>query len=113
MIGSEGKRKAVHIGMVAFALYGIAFVGGWIEQIGTITRAASAQYIGTAISLVSPADAMWRRAAHELQPPVLRDFQFSPFSSASLPSAAMIVWTVGYVLVVLLLAFNLFRRRAL
>lgn len=100
-------------GMVAFALYGLAFVGGWIEQVGTFTRAASAQYIGTAISLLSPADAMWRRAAYEVQPPMLQDLQFSPFSSASLPSAAMIVWTVGYVIAVLALALHLFRRRAL
>jgi Cu-processing system permease protein len=101
-------------GMVAFAFYGIAFVGGWIEQIGAFTRNDAARHIGTAISLISPPDAMWRRAAYELQPPVVRDLQLvAHFAPMSVPSAAMIVWTIGFVLVVLMLALHQFRRRAL
>jgi len=108
------KLTTITNGMVAFALYGIAFIGGWVEQIGTATGSDAARRIGTAISLVSPSDAMWRRAAYDLQPPVMRELQFmSPFGSASLPSNAMIVWTVGFVLATLALAVVLFRRRAL
>lgn len=101
-------------GMLAFALYGIAFIGGWVEQIGAVTGSDAARRIGTAISLVSPADAMWRRAAYDLQPPFMRELQFvSPFGSASLPSAAMIGWTAGYVVVVLGIGILVFRKRAL
>jgi hypothetical protein len=63
------RLTTVTNGIVAFAFYGIAFIGGWVEQIGTLASADSARYIGTAISLVSPVDALWRRAAYELQPP--------------------------------------------
>jgi Cu-processing system permease protein len=101
-------------GMIAFAFYGIAFVGGWIEQIGAMTRNEAARHIGTAISLVSPSDAMWRRAAHELQPPVMQDLQLmAHFGSSSVPSAAMIVWTIGFVAATLMLAIYQFQRRAL
>ncbi len=101
-------------GMVAFAFYGISFVGGWVEQVGSFTRNEAARHIGTAISLFSPSDAMWRRAAYELEPPIIRDLQtLLPFVPTSVPSAAMIAWTIGFVLVVLLVALYSFQRRAL
>jgi ABC-2 type transport system permease protein len=107
------RLSTITNGLVAFAFYGVAFIGGWIEQIGTLVRNQAARYIGTAISLVSPVDAMWRRAAYELQPPLMRDLQVTPFSAASVPSAAMIAWTLGFVIATLGLALYWFRRRAL
>lgn len=100
-------------GIVAFSFYGLAFIGGWVEQIGAIARNDAARDIGTVISLVSPSDAMWRRAAYELQPPFMRDLQLTPFASFSVPSGAMIGWTVGLIVVVLGSALIAFRRRAL
>jgi Cu-processing system permease protein len=115
MISTAGGVRLTTItnGMVAFAFYGIAFVGGWVEQIGTVARSDAARYIGTAVSLVSPADAMWRRAAYELQPSTMRGLQVTPFVTGSVPSGAMIVWTIGFVIATLGLALYLFRRRAL
>jgi ABC-2 type transport system permease protein len=115
MISTAGGIRLTTItnGMVAFAFYGIAFVGGWVEQIGTVARSDAARYIGTAVSLVSPADAMWRRAAYELQPGAMRGLQVTPFVTGSVPSGAMIVWTIGFVIATLGLALYLFRRRAL
>jgi ABC-type transport system involved in multi-copper enzyme maturation permease subunit len=100
-------------GIVSFAFYGIAFIGGWVEQIGTFANSAAARYVGTAISLVSPADAMWRRAAYELLPSIMRGLPITPFSLGSVPSTAMIVWTVGFVIVALALACYQFRHRPL
>jgi Cu-processing system permease protein len=100
-------------GIVAFGFYGIAFIGGWVEQIGTFTRNEAARYIGTAISLVNPTDALWRRAAYELEPPLMRDLQLTPFASASVPSDAMVAWAVVFVLVVLAIAVRWFARRPL
>ena len=100
-------------GLVAFAFYGIAFIGGWIEQIGAIVGNPTARYVGTAISLVSPVDAMWRRAAHEIQSPLMRDVQITPFSGVSVPSDAMIYWTIGFVVITLGIGLHWFRRRAL
>ena len=100
-------------GIASFAFYGIAFIGGWIEQIGTFANNESARYVGTAISLVSPADAMWRRAAYELLPSIMRGLPITPFALGSVPSAAMIVWALGFVVVVLALGVYQFRRRPL
>jgi ABC-type transport system involved in multi-copper enzyme maturation permease subunit len=101
-------------GMTCFAFYGIAFIGGWIEQIGAIIRNETARYLGTAVSLLSPSDAMWRRAAAELEPASMRELQIiTPFSGGSVPTAAMIVWTIGFVVVVLMFAVYQFRRRPL
>lgn len=106
--------KTITNGMVAFGYYGIAFLGGWVEQIGAAVGNDSARRVGTAISLISPADAMWRRAAYEMQPDFMRRIpNVSPFGAISVPSSAMIVWTIGVVAAVLVLALHLFRRRAL
>jgi ABC-type transport system involved in multi-copper enzyme maturation permease subunit len=100
-------------GMVAFALYGIAFIGGWVEQIATVLHNDAVRYVGTTISLLSPADAMYRRAAHELQPTGALSAQLTPFTPVSVPSAAMIVWALAFVVVTLLLAIRSFRHRPL
>jgi ABC-type transport system involved in multi-copper enzyme maturation permease subunit len=100
-------------GIASFAFYGIAFIGGWIEQIGSFAGNAATRYVGTAISLMSPADAMWRRATFELVPPFMRGVPVTPFALGSVPSTAMIVWTVGFVVVVLALACYQFRHRPL
>lgn len=108
------RLSTIANGMVAFSFYGIAFVGGWIEQIGAAVGNDAALRIGTAISLVSPSEAMWRRAAHELQPPILRELPtLGPFASFAVPSNAMIVWTIGFVLVALMIALRQFRTRPL
>jgi ABC-type transport system involved in multi-copper enzyme maturation permease subunit len=100
-------------GIVAFALFGLAFIGGWVEQIATVVRNDAVRYVGTTISLVSPADAMYRRAAHELQPSGALGVQLTPFTPLSVPSVAMIVWALAFVLVTLLLAIRTFRHRPL
>jgi hypothetical protein len=112
-IAGGTRFKTVTNGIVVFAFYAVAFVGGWIEEIGFVLGNESARYIGTAISLVSPVDALWRLAAHEMQPPLMQELRMSPFSVAAVPSAAMVVWAVGFVIVTLLFALRGFRTRAL
>jgi ABC-type transport system involved in multi-copper enzyme maturation permease subunit len=113
-IAGGTRFSTVTNGIVAFAFYGLAFIGGWVEQIGAFTSNEAARYIGTTISLVSPSDALWRLAARQLQPSVMSQLQqLSPFSSLSAPSPAMVVWSVGFIVVVLLIALRSFQRRAL
>ncbi len=100
-------------GVVAFAFFAVAFVGGWIEQIGVMMGSADARYVGTVISLVSPTDALWRLAMHVLEPPVLSQVLLTPFSAASVPTAAMVWWAVAYVIAGLGVAVLRFQRRAL
>ncbi len=107
------RLSTVTNGIVAFAFFSLAFIGGWIEQIGVMLGNPSAHYIGTAISLVSPTDALWRLAMHILQPPMMAQIAGNPFSSGSVPSSAMVWWSLAYVAVALLITVGAFRRRPL
>jgi ABC-type transport system involved in multi-copper enzyme maturation permease subunit len=112
-IAGGTRFTTVTNGIVAFAFYGIAFIGGWIEQIGTFLGNESARYIGTAVSLAAPTDALWRLAAAQLLPPVMNQLQITPFSSVSVPSFAMVVWAFSFVAVLLAIAIRSFERREL
>jgi ABC-type transport system involved in multi-copper enzyme maturation permease subunit len=100
-------------GIVAFGFYGVAFIAGWMEQIFSMFGNSTARHVGTVVSLLSPADAMWRRAAYEMQPLATAALQNGPFGVVSVPSMAMVVWAVGFVVAVLALAVWQFRRRPL
>ena len=100
-------------GMTVFGLFGIAFLGGWIEQIATFMGNETARYVGTVASLVLPTEALWQRAAYVMQPSVLRDLTMTPFSPASVPSAAMVWWALLHVSCVLGLAVRWYSRREL
>jgi ABC-type transport system involved in multi-copper enzyme maturation permease subunit len=100
-------------GVTVFGLYGLAFVGGWLEQVGTFVGNAPARYIGIATSLLVPSESLWQLAAHSMQPPLVRDLGLSPFSPASVPSPAMVAWAGAHVAVVLALAVWSFGRRYL
>ncbi len=100
-------------GVVVFMAYGTAFVAGWMEQIGAFLHNAAAVDIGIAVSLLIPAEATWKRAAYLMQPPSIRDLPVSPFSSASAPSPAMVLYALLYIVVTLAIALRLFQRRDL
>lgn len=93
-------------GALGFGLFGLAFVGGWMEQVGTLVGSDATRDVGIVSSLLVPSEALWRLAAYLMQPPVMRDVPVTPFSSASVPSGAMVVWATGYVVVVLALALR-------
>jgi Cu-processing system permease protein len=100
-------------GVTIFGLYGLAFVGGWMEQVGTLAGNATARYIGIAASLLVPSESLWQLASHQMQPPIARDLGMTPFSPLSVPSPAMVGWAAAYVLVTLAVALRLFRTRDL
>jgi Cu-processing system permease protein len=100
-------------GVTVFGLYGLAFVGGWMEQIGTLAGNATARYVGIATSLLVPSESLWQLAAHHMQPALVRDMSMGPFSPASVPSPAMIAWAAMHVTVTLLVAVWSFGRRDL
>jgi ABC-2 type transport system permease protein len=100
-------------GVLALGFHGLAFIGGWIEQIGALTSSPRAVTVGIVSSMVMPSESLWRRAAFEMQSPVIGAIQFSPFSNASVPSPAMIGYAAFYVVVCLGLAIHRFGRRDL
>jgi ABC-type transport system involved in multi-copper enzyme maturation permease subunit len=112
-IAGGTRLSTVTNGMLAFGLFGIAFIGNWVEQIGTIADNAAARNVGTVASLILPSDALWQLAAHQMQPSILSDLGATPFSPISVPSVAMVWWTAGYIVALLLLGIRSFARRAL
>ncbi|MBN1310559.1 MAG: ABC transporter permease [Anaerolineae bacterium] len=89
-------------GVVVFMLYGVAFIGGWVEQIGVIVNSQVARDLGIASSLLLPGEALWRLAASCLQPPGLMG-SITPFAVASQPTQAFVVYSLFYTLGLLLL----------
>ena len=107
------RLSTITNGIVAFGFYGVAFIAGWIEQILSMFGNSTARHVGTLVSLLSPSDSMWRRAAFELQPLATVVLQNGPFGVVSVPSAAMIAWAALFSLGVLWFAVWQFRRRPL
>ena len=112
-IAGGTRLSTVTNGMMAFGLYGLAFVGNWVEQIGTYVDNQAARNVGTIASLVMPAEALWQRAAWLMQPAIMRELQVTPLSPASVPSPAMVWWALGYAALALVLAVRGFGRRGL
>jgi Cu-processing system permease protein len=107
------RLSTVANGVVAFMVYGLAFVGGWIEQFGAITHTETAVDIGIVSSLLMPSEAMWKMAAYVMQPPAVSMLGISPFSMTTAPSSAMLVYAVLYTLVAVALSVWSFGRRDL
>lgn len=100
-------------GVMVFGLFGLAFIGGWIEQIGTLFQNETARLVGIITSLLVPTEALWQLAAYNMQPALMRDMTLTPFSPASVPSNMMIVWAGGYILLILFVGLWSFRTRDL
>ena len=109
----SSRLSALATGGAVFGLYGLAFIGGWVEQFGSMLQSQTTVYIGIISSLIFPVEAIWRRAAYVMQSPLSGVMGMSPFSAISVPSVLMIVYAVLYALVALALAFSIFSRRDL
>ncbi len=101
-------------GVLAFMMVGIAFIGGWVEQIGSLLQSEMAVNIGIVTSLIMPTEILWRQALALLQPRVTSaTFAAGPFMVLSQPSDLMIGYAVVYTAVLLLLSLIAFSRRDL
>jgi len=100
-------------GVMAFGLYGVAFIGGWIEQFGSFLENQTAINVGILCSLIIPSEAIWKRAAHEMTSPLVASLGFSPFSSPSVPSPLMLLYAALYTIGALFLAVRRFQNRDL
>jgi ABC-type transport system involved in multi-copper enzyme maturation permease subunit len=112
-IAGGTKLSTVTNGMATFGLYGLAFIGNWVEQIGTFVDNAAARNVGTVASLIMPAEALWQRAAWHMQPAIMRELHATPFSPVSVPSLAIVWWALAYTAVVVLIAVRSFGKRGL
>ena len=100
-------------GVLAFGLFGVAFIGGWIEQIGSFLSNQTAVNIGILASLIIPSEALWKRASYLMQSPLVSAMGFSPFTSGSVPSPLMVWYAVIYCVVILGISMRIFSKRDL
>jgi Cu-processing system permease protein len=105
--------SALATGGTVFGLYGLAFIGGWIEQFGAMIHNSTAVKVGIIASLLMPSESLWRRAAFEMQTPLTGALGMSPFGTVSVPSPLMIAYTMVYMLMALALAIRTFQKRDL
>ena len=99
-------------GVLLFMLYGVAFIGAWVEQIGALLQSHAAVNVGIVTSLLMPVEALWRRASYLMQPPILSSIP-TPFSGTSPPSQTMVIYAALYAAAALGLAMQVFSRRDL
>jgi ABC-type transport system involved in multi-copper enzyme maturation permease subunit len=109
----SSRLSALATGAVVFGLYGLAFIGGWVEQFGSLFQSQTAINIGIITSLIIPSESLWRRAAYEMQSPLSGVLGISPFGTISVPSILMIVYAVVYLVAATALALRNFNRRDL
>lgn len=100
-------------GVVTLGLLGVAFMGGWLEQMSGFTEGSRLAMVGIVSSLIMPSEAIWRRAAFEMESPLSGALQFSPFADVSIPSGAMIGYAIVYLLIALGIAVYHFSERDL
>lgn len=109
----SARLSTLTSGACTIGLYGLAFIGGWIEQFGALRHVRACVDLGILVSLIMPSDALWRRAAFRVQPPLIGAIGATPFSSATAPSLAMVLYAVIYSMAALLLAQARLERRDL
>jgi Cu-processing system permease protein len=117
LLGST-KLPTIASGVLVTAAYGIAFIGGWIEQIGSLIGSQVMANIGIVSSLLVPVDAMHRKAVSLLLPGAaglsgMGGPAAVPFGSSAVPSVWMVVYAVAFTLVVIALAARALGRRDL
>jgi Cu-processing system permease protein len=98
-------------GVLALGLQGMAFMGGWLEQVSGFSQSAHIVTLGVVSSLLMPGESLWRRAAYEMQTPLAGSLSFSPFANVSIPSGTAVVYAGVFLVVVLAVATRQFNRR--
>jgi Cu-processing system permease protein len=100
-------------GVIVLGLHGLAFLGGWLEQMSGFVEGSRLVTLGIVSSLVMPSEAIWRRAAFEMESPLAGSLQFSPFADISVPSVAMIGYAGVFMIGALAVAIYHFQKRDL
>lgn len=102
-------------GVSCFMLFAVAMIGGFVEEIGAIFHKTAVVNIGVITSLLMPSDAIYRMAAARASGQLghgIADY-LGPFGAHSEPSIWMLVYTIIYIIIMLLLAIFFFNKRDL
>ena len=100
-------------GVLALGIQGVAFMGGWLEQVSGFSQSGHIVTLGVISSLILPSESLWRRAAYVMQTPMAGSLSFSPFANVSIPSVTAVAYAVVYLACMLGVAIYHFDRRDL
>jgi len=103
-------------GVLCATAYGISFVGGFIEQIGSAIENETMVNLGIISSLLLPADAMYRKAIEYLLPGgllLLGGGGGSILTPAESPSVWMVIYAAAYPVILIAIGARLFAKRDL
>ncbi len=111
------RLSTVANGVTVFCLFATAWVGGFIEFVGGVIDDAAMTNVGIAVSLLLPADALWRGASYYSQSPIVLAQSAGgpgiPLFGSAPPAAALLLWTALYMAAAMALAARAFDRRDL
>jgi hypothetical protein len=107
-------------GAIAVVVYGLAWMAGVLGKIGLALGTTSLISVSDAVRFLLPTDALWQGVVYGLEPSFVINAasgtfvaRSSPFFADAPPPLAIVVWSVIWVVLVLVLAVNQLRRREL
>ncbi len=102
-------------GGVVFGMWGLAFIGGFVEQVGAVLGNTTVVNVGIVSSLILPTEALFRRAAFLMTSPAAQALGVSagPVMVISIPSQHVVTYGVIYLAGMVALAVRRFGRRDL
>lgn len=109
----SSRFSTLATGGAIFGAYGLAFVGGWVERIGSALQNQTAINLGILSSLLLPNETLWNKATGLMTSPLLNLTGLTPFTSASQPSTFMLAYAGFYLLLSVFAAIRLFGTRDL
>lgn len=109
----SSSMSTLATGGAVFGAYGLAFIGGWVERIGSLLSNQTAIDLGIVSSLLLPSEALWNKASSVMTSPLSRLTGMTPFTSGSVPSNLMLLYAGLYLLATLAIAIRQFNRRDL
>ena len=102
-------------GIFVFLLYGVAVIGGIVEQVGSLIKSDSMQTAGIVTSLLIPVDSLYRKMLATVMSAStnpLAGFQtMGPLGIESEPSLWMLIYTGIYIFCFTFLAVKIFSRK--
>lgn len=105
-------------GVIGFGLFGLAFIGAFIEQIGGVMQqfgnagGETAATIGKIVALVMPSEVLWRRAVADMAEGLVNPVKMMTLGSST-PDQGVVAYALLYAAVLLGLAILSFQRRDL
>lgn len=113
------KISGIASGIVCVVCFGLAWVGGIAQTLGTFFSNDVITHFGTLTQLLIPSDAMWRSAVYQLEPVALiaqmsgQHVWSGPFFVANPPPPALVIWSVCWIAAIYAAASRAFALRDL